>query len=117
VLQQKPKSFPSLEYIQSPFQISTTELESVQVAANLVEELFKRGQSRVVQLDGMKKSPQLMLMGLRFNLEDRITVAKEAEEESTDCASTVEDLKFQLQHLCKHVNWESYYYVLSFSFT
>jgi hypothetical protein len=106
VLQQKPKSFPSLEYIQSPFQISTTELESVQVAANLVEELFKRGQSRVVQLDGMKKSPQLMLMGLRFNLEDRITVAKEAEE-----------LKFQLQHLCKHVNWESYYYVLSFSFT
>jgi hypothetical protein len=86
-----------------PYKISTPEYDRVRIAADLVQELLRIGQERISYLEGWKKSLECKLVGLRFNLEDRMTAMKECEEESASVAFTVQGLKVQLQDLCEQV--------------
>jgi hypothetical protein len=86
-----------------PYKISTSEYDRVRNAADLVQELLRIGRERISHLEGQKKSLECKLVGLRFNLEDRIIATKECKEESASAALTVQDLSMQLEDLREQV--------------
>jgi hypothetical protein len=108
----QPLHLPKSESTLCPYEISTTESQALRSAGDLVEELLKAELLRVSHLEGKKKTLERKLVGLRFNLEDRIRATKEDEEELASAALAAQALKLQLQNLREQVTSSHDYHFL-----
>jgi hypothetical protein len=71
---------------QCPYKLSSSESEGLRSTADLAAELLKSCQQRITHLEREKKTLERKLVGLRFNLDNRIIATKEDEEELASVA-------------------------------
>jgi hypothetical protein len=100
---------------QCPYKISSTEYESVKFVVDLAEELLRIDKDWIANFESSKKVLERKLVGLRFNLEDRITATKEDGEESAGLADVVQGLKLQIQDLQEQVTVHCTSYICALS--
>jgi hypothetical protein len=100
----KPSPFSVSLVNQCPFKLAQAELQRVHIAADLSAEIFRLSNGRTSELEEEKKAIELRLVGLRFNLEDRLRAVKEDGLESSNAAKHVEDLKRILQGVSSEVS-------------
>jgi hypothetical protein len=100
----KPSPFSVSLVNQCPFKLAQAELQRVHTAADLSAEIFRISNGRTSELKEEKKAIELRLVGLRFNLEDRLRAVKEDGLESNNAAKHVEDLRRILQGVSSEVS-------------